>query len=265
MTLTNTPAQVTYTPPASTSLIETTIVSTLTATIVSTQITTQPTTVVSTEINTLPTTIVSTEVTTQPTTIVSTLVPSAYGLDAVLTCVSTGREYTAYDGSRFVMLCGLVVVGTELQTVVTTSFSACVEICNQYGTSCAASGWDTKGNLCRLYSFMYLDFADAVPSMESFTDSALRLSGPQGLAARSQIVVDGDFASGTLSAWSPTAPGRGSAQVVNGQAYVFEFFHLCTCTDNHTGSSTSTTIGLVDQSCSPRLFLRLLAMLSSWS
>lgn len=226
ITLTNTPAQVTYTPEASISLIETTLVSTFTTIIFETETATETATDTATETATDTATDTATATATQTATdtatqtIVATVTPSAYGLDAVPTCVSTGREYTAYDGSKFVMLCGLVTVGSVLDTVRTTSFSACVEICNQYGTSCAAGGWDSTNSLCRLYSFIYLDFAHAVSGLdEVFTDSAVRLSGPQGSASRSQVVINGGF-DDELSRWTIDAPGRGSAEVVDGQAYV---------------------------------------------
>ncbi|KAK4610076.1 hypothetical protein CLAFUW4_13718 [Fulvia fulva] len=217
---------VTYTPEASISLIETTLVSTFTTIIFETETATETATDTATETATDTATDTATATATQTATdtatqtIVATVTPSAYGLDAVPTCVSTGREYTAYDGSKFVMLCGLVTVGSVLDTVRTTSFSACVEICNQYGTSCAAGGWDSTNSLCRLYSFIYLDFAHAVSGLdEVFTDSAVRLSGPQGSASRSQVVINGGF-DDELSRWTIDAPGRGSAEVVDGQAQI---------------------------------------------
>jgi hypothetical protein len=57
----------------------------------------------------------------------------------------------------------------------------------------------------------------AYPGYE--VDSAVRMSGPAGIAATSQMVVNGGFDGGTLSPWtSSTDRGSTTFTVINGAA-----------------------------------------------
>lgn len=121
-------------------------------------------------------------------------------------------DWRVGDGSQYLVVCNkdyspLSQNVFGLNPLPATSYAACLSLCSNQGSVCTGITYGFFGGStiqCNLKTKMLQ--SNQIPSYT--VDSAVRLSGPSGRSAASQLITNGDFSDlDLLSAWKTNSFG----------------------------------------------------------
>jgi hypothetical protein len=124
----------------------------------------------------------------------------AYRASETPSCPANDKHtYTNKDGSQFMIVCGQDYAGNNIvgiNPVVAADFSSCIDYCMYQGTACVGVSWIGDSSECYLKNTM-----SPSPDPRYVVYSAIRVTGPMLGPLPSQLIANGDFATG-LSSWN---------------------------------------------------------------
>ncbi|SMR58960.1 unnamed protein product [Zymoseptoria tritici ST99CH_1E4] len=138
--------------------------------------------------------------------------------------------FSASDGSQYIVLCDQDASDPNyssstgrsnfqgINPVQAADFAACINRCSSQGTDCSGVTWNASTQQCDLKGSMARQYNDLSPA-PGF-DSAVRSSGPDGVAGRSRLLTNGDFSTGSLNPWVVTTQESASLSLAQNSASI---------------------------------------------